>query len=123
MGLCTIKTSSDFRHVRGGKRWSSASFLIETKPRPTEGGGCDAPRFGFTVTRKLGNAVIRNRIRRRLKEAIRTTDPTLVRAGHDYVVVARASALNQSFASLKQDIEKALLGLHRRPASHVTPKR
>lgn len=123
MGLCTIKTSADFRRVKGGRRWSSASFLIEVKPRVVADAGCDLPRFGFTVTRKLGNAVLRNRIRRRLKEAIRATDPTLVQAGHDYVVVARASALDQPFASLKQDIEKAFVGLHRRLASHRTPKR
>ncbi len=123
MGLCTIKTSAEFHSVRGGKRWSSTSFLIEAKARPVSEAGCTMPRFGFTVTRKLGNAVVRNRIRRRLKEAIRATDPSLVEGGHDYVVVARVSALDQPFASLKQDIEKALLGLRRRPASHMAPKR
>ena len=47
------------------------------------------PRFGFTVTRKIGNAVVRNRIRRRFKEALRLLAPGIIAPGHDYVVIAR----------------------------------
>lgn len=112
MGLCTIKTSADFRRVRGGARWSTASFLIEARERPASTEGCEGARFGFTVTRKLGNAVVRNRIKRRLKEAIRTVDPALVRDRHDYVVVARSRALEQQFADLRREVEAALNGLH-----------
>lgn len=112
MGLCTIKTSADFRRVRGGARWSTASFLIEVRERPASTEGCEGARFGFTVTRKLGNAVVRNRIKRRLKEAIRTVDPALVRDRHDYVVVARSRALEQQFADLRREVEAALNGLH-----------
>ena len=77
MGLVTLKKRPEFLRIRGGTRWSSASFVLETKPRaaPTPGrapdgvgdAGVPDPRFGFTVTKQLGNAVVRNRIRRRLK--------------------------------------------------------
>ena len=63
----------------------------------------DAPRFGFTVTKKVGNSVIRNRIRRRLREAIRLTDPTSPpKPGHDYVLVARIEALTAPFDDMRE---------------------
>ena len=84
----------------------------------------DEPRFGFTVTRKLGGAVVRNRIRRRLKEAIRTLDPALKSPGHDYVVVARAGTLEPSFANLQDALAEALRKLQRRPSgTEQGPKR
>lgn len=122
MGLCTIKTSADFRRVRGGARYASSNFVIEARQRPSAAAAsegkapCTSPRFGFTVTRKLGNAVVRNRIRRRLKEAIRMSDPALLRAGHDYVVVPRAPVLDMAFSDLRQEVEDALIRLHRKSA-------
>ena len=73
-------------------------------------------RFGFTITKKLGNAVTRNRIRRRLKAAFRTVAPDHAKPGFDYVVVARGAAFDRPFAALVADLEKALDALHRRPA-------
>ena len=58
------------------------------------------PRFGFTATKKLGNAVTRNRIRRRLKEAVRLVAPGAARAGCDYVLIAREAAATRPFAAL-----------------------
>ncbi len=123
MGLCTIKTSADFQRVRGGARWATANFVIETRPRPAGGDNASCPRFGFTITRKLGNAVIRNRIKRRLKEAIRTTDTTLIKADHDYVVVARSGVLDQDFSDIKGEIEAALTRLHRHPSANRNTRR
>lgn len=125
MGLCTIKKSADFRRVRGGARYASGNFVIEARQRSaangdalsvTTGSRCTGPRFGFTVTRKLGNAVVRNHIRRRFKEAIRTSNPALARAGHDYVVVPRAAVTEMAFDALKQEVEDALIRLHRKSA-------
>ena len=65
-------------------------------------------RFGFTVTKKTGNAVERARMRRRLKEAIRVTQALPVREGHDYVFVARRDALTTPFAELSTQIVRAL---------------
>lgn len=70
-------------------------------------------RLGFTVTRKVGGAVVRNRIRRRLREAARLTFPEYARAGQDYVVIARPAALHRPFPALQQELRFALTRLHR----------
>ncbi|MGH6847163.1 MAG: ribonuclease P protein component [Methylocella sp.] len=66
------------------------------------------PRFGFTVTKQSGGAVQRNRIRRRLKEALRLLDPLLARPGHDYVILARPEALGMPFLALQGELVRAL---------------
>ncbi len=69
-------------------------------------------RLGFTVTKKLGGAVTRNRIKRRLREAARLTLPELAEPGHDYVLIGRASGIDRPFSSLQNDIRAALKRLH-----------
>jgi ribonuclease P protein component len=66
------------------------------------------PRFGFTVGKHCGGAVRRNRIRRRLKEALRLVDPLPARLGYDYVIVARPEALGMAFAALQAELARAL---------------
>ena len=70
--------------------------------------------MGFTASRKVGNAVIRNRAKRRLRAAASQLLPLLGRAGHDYVLVARGTTVSQSFAALLSDITAALKAAHRR---------
>ena len=65
-------------------------------------------RIGFTTTRALGNAVVRNRIRRRLRAAAAAISPIAWDRGHDYVVVARSDALRREFAALLEDLQGAL---------------
>lgn len=67
-----------------------------------------APRFGFTVTKQSGGAVKRNRIRRRLKEALRLLNPLPARPGHDYVILARPEALGMPFLALQGELFRAL---------------
>lgn len=125
MELATLKKRAEFLRVRGGARWSCASFTLEGKPRPPGQAsvkGAGGARFGFTVTKKLGGAVVRNRIRRRLKAAVQELADQHVRAGFDYVVIAKRAALDQPFAALKKDLEDALHRVHhprraRRPPS------
>src|SRR5215212_7615409 len=69
-------------------------------------------RVGFTVTRKLGEAVQRNRIRRRLKEAVRIGATGCFRSGHDYVIVGRSATAGRPFAKLIDDIISAVDYLH-----------
>lgn len=66
------------------------------------------PRFGFTVTKQSGGAVQRNRIRRRLKEALRQLNPLPARPGHDYVILARPEALGMPFLALQGELIRAL---------------
>ncbi len=68
--------------------------------------------FGFTVSRKVGNAVERNRVRRRLREIVRLSDAERMRRGHDYVLVGRRAALELPFARMAQDFEGALRRLN-----------
>lgn len=65
-------------------------------------------QIGFTITKKVGNAVVRNRIRRRMREAVRFTDPALFEAGYDYVMIGRKDALSIEFDALCEDIESTL---------------
>ncbi len=116
--LTTIKARSDFLRVRGGTKWSGVGFLLDMRPARTPG----PPRFGFTVTKKLGNAVVRNRIRRRLKEAVRLSHLPYARSDHDYVIVARSAALDFAFERLCADVVSALKRVHRLPAPEPKPK-
>ena len=78
-------------------------FLLEVKEREDQDG---PPRVGFTVTKKNGNAVIRNRIKRRLREAVRVNVADDMQPGTDYVIVARRDALNAPFADLTRELSK-----------------
>jgi len=118
MKIVTLKRSAEFKRVRGGARLAGSLFVIEGRPRPpthTESRTPDdgGPRFGFTITRKVGSAVVRNRVRRRLKEALRTLDSAHVRPDHDYVVVASRAAHDYPFAGLQDALREAFERLHR----------
>jgi ribonuclease P protein component len=118
--LGTLKNRGDFLAVRGGARWAGEAFVLEAARRkvaiptpPANGVNIaiaqgDRPRFGFTVTKKLGNAVVRNRIRRRLKAAVAAVAAGTAVPFCDYVLIARLPALKRPFQDLKADLEKAL---------------
>jgi ribonuclease P protein component len=80
-----------------------------------------AIRLGITATRKLGNAVARNRVRRRLREVARMVLPASAAPGHDYVLVGRAATLRRPFAMLVGDLHAALRRL--RASRAVDPDR
>lgn len=110
--LPTLKARAEFLAVRGGRRSSTPAFLIEMRERSITPKHGDGPRFGFTVTKKLGNAVTRNRIRRRLKAAF-AAGASEAQASCDYVIVARRTALDRPYALLLEDVTRALAALHR----------
>lgn len=115
----TLKKRRDFLRLRGGVRSPTPVCVIEAKPRersggePCENGSC---RFGFTVTKKLGNAVQRNRIRRRLKSAIQHLAPHHGVEGFDYVIVARKEALTAPWEELLRQVRRALQRIERAQA-------
>jgi ribonuclease P protein component len=80
------------------------AFVLQARRRDDDG----PARFGFTVSRKVGTAVERNRARRRLKEMVRSTTMERVKPGHDYVLVARRGALTRAFAQMVEDLDDAL---------------
>jgi ribonuclease P protein component len=87
-------------------------FVLQTAPVPADlapaAGDRLAVRVGFTVSRKVGNAVERNRVRRRLREVARLVIPAQARPDLDYVLVGRQAALKRDFAVLRQDLVEAL---------------
>ncbi|MBC7282733.1 ribonuclease P protein component [Hoeflea sp.] len=92
-----LKSRPDFLAVQKGKRLRGPYFLLETLDR---GKPDQPPRIGYTVTKKQGNSVERNRMRRRLKEAVRHIAGVPFKPGHDYVVVARRDTLAAPFDKL-----------------------
>jgi ribonuclease P protein component len=105
-GFERLKKRRDFLKAARGRRWNSDHFLLQIKARvPAD---TAPPRFGFTITKKVGIATVRNRIRRRLREAVRLAAPQSARAGHDYVLIGRRSAVKAPFANLVADLTKAL---------------
>jgi ribonuclease P protein component len=99
--------------VRGGARCATAAFVLEAKPREPQSKAADRARFGFTVTKRLGKAVVRNRIKRRLRAAARDVHLHHARTEFDYVVIARSSALDTAYSILVDDLTKALDRVHR----------
>jgi len=82
-------------------------FVLQVAPLPAELHE-PAIRVGFTVTRKVGNAVVRNRVRRRLREAARLVMPGQARRDLDYVLVGRQATLARDFIALRQELLEAL---------------
>ncbi|MGF7158017.1 ribonuclease P protein component [Bartonella heixiaziensis] len=96
--------------VRTGEKRRGPLFLLEVKSREqtAEIKSSLVPRVGFTVTRKNGNAVKRNRIKRRLREAVRVGLVDDMEAGTDYVIIARPDALRAPFESLISELSRRM---------------
>jgi ribonuclease P protein component len=97
-----LKKRAQFLAVRRGEKRRGRLFLVEALRRDDAG----EPRLGLTVTKKVGNAVVRNRIRRRLKEAIRVHATRDMTPGTDYVVVGRRELLKTPFDDLKAELSR-----------------
>lgn len=95
-----LKRRQDFLAAAAALVCARKGCVVQARVRDDEG----EPRIGFTVTRKLGNAVVRNRIKRRLREAVRVASGLDLRRGHDYVFIGRAATLAQDFQDLTGDI-------------------
>ena len=131
--LTRLKRRTDFLHAAKGKRWHGKALSLHAAPaRATrdadlhdsvpQGGVSNGgepresvtavARVGFTLTKKVGNAVVRNRARRRLREAVRLAGDLPAQAGYDYVVIGRIDAVRVPFAALRREIVRALGDVH-----------
>ena len=105
-----LKKRAEFQRASRGRRWQGEAFVLQAARRGDA--SLSGPRVGFTVTRKTGGAVERNRMRRRLKEALRLTEKLAAKPDHDYVLIARRGALARSFNLLRADLNRAFAAIH-----------
>lgn len=107
--LGRIKKRSDFlRAARGGRKWAAAGLVLQACERAGAADQEQVMRVGFTASRKVGNAVARNRAKRRLKALSQELLPLRGRPGRDYVLIARQATLSRPYPALRADLETAL---------------
>ncbi len=120
--LVRLKRREEFLRVASARRkWVAPGLILQarTAVTPARGplgkGGATGPaaigegfRVGFTVSRKVGNAVARNRARRRLRAAAAEVMPRHAKAAHDFVVIGRSGTLTRPYAALVDDLKTAL---------------
>jgi ribonuclease P protein component len=103
--LTTLKKRADFLAANAGKRASTPGFILLVRDRKDAD---PAMRVGFTVTKKIGGAVVRNRMKRRFRELARFILPEAGIAGADHVLIGRAGGIERPFAELAADLKRAL---------------
>ena len=103
-----LRQRADFLAAASGIKVPAAAFVLQARKRSDNG----PVRVGFTVSKKVGNAVERNRVRRRLREIVRLSDVARMRIGYDYVLIGRRAALKRPFASMAEEFDGALRRMH-----------
>lgn len=101
--ISVLTRRADFLAANSGTRNARAGFVLLT--RPNDGQGI---RFGITVTKKIGNAVVRNRMKRRFRELLRAALPAHGLADHDHVLIGRAGGIERDFHLMAEELTKAL---------------
>ncbi|MDO5620735.1 MAG: ribonuclease P protein component [Paracoccus sp. (in: a-proteobacteria)] len=108
-----LRKRADFLRAAKARRQGTAGFLLQARQRDTSEADPQDIRIGYTCSKKLGNAVARNRAKRRLREVARAILPKLGRPGWDYVLIGRPeTTISRPFTDLLADLEQALTRIH-----------
>ncbi|WP_374529154.1 ribonuclease P protein component [Novosphingobium sp.] len=94
---------ADFLAANRGLRVSRPGFVLLVNPN-----SADTMRFGITVTKKIGNAVVRNRMKRRFRELLRAVLPTEGLPASDHVLIGREGGIERDFGQLREELSAAL---------------
>ena len=111
-----MKQRREFLAAARGHKQVRKSLVLQVNARS----GHDHARQGYTVTKKVGNAVVRNRIKRRLRAAVALNAHALL-PGHDYVFIGRREALTLPFSFISDDVKGAVASAHRALAKSGHP--
>ena len=103
--LTILRKRSDFLAANAGRRAATPGFILLIRDRQD---GDPAKRIGFTVTKKIGNAVVRNRMKRRFRELAREIVTTSGHSGSDHVMIGRSGGIERQFSELRRDLTQAL---------------
>ncbi|QNN68607.1 ribonuclease P protein component [Sphingomonas lutea] len=105
-----MRKRADFLAANGGKRAATPGFVLLIRDRRDSD---PSKRVGFTVTKKIGGAVVRNRMKRRFRALAQEIVPTAGLAGADHVMIGRAGGVERDFALLRAELEVALQKLRK----------
>lgn len=105
-----LKTRRQFLRVAASRRkWAAPGVVLQVAPQPPDDTPpVRGPRYGLTVSRRVGNAVVRNRARRRLRAVAEDVLARLAAPDHDYVLIGRQGTPGRDFDALKEDLETGL---------------
>ena len=110
VSVCVMQKRAQFLACNNQRRWGTKAFLLQGRDR---GDGNPTVNVGFTCSKKVGNAVARNRAKRRLREIARITLPSTARPGWDYVLIGRKEATASTpFNELLTQLQTALEKVH-----------
>lgn len=109
--LSIIRKRADFLAANRGLRVARPGFVLLAQPNGGPDGGPNGgkgKRYGITVTKKVGNAVVRNRMKRRFRELLRAALPERGLADHDHILIGREGGIERDFATMRIELDEAL---------------
>ncbi len=118
MTITVLTKRADFLAANRGLRNARPGFVLLTRANQGQG-----VRFGITVTKKVGNAVVRNRIKRRFRELLRAALPSQGLADHDHVLIGRDGAIERDFARMQLELSHALAAAAQGKGDKARPPR